>query len=165
MIDTSYFLESFLQKYRFSMVKNYIIGDVLDFGGNEGELGKFVSGEYTVVNYDHKPMENKMFDSIISLAVVEHIEVKEVFRIFRKFKKHLKPNGHIYLTTPTPESKPVLELLASIGFLEKENIDEHKHYWNSKDIYFLAKKTGFKIKEYSKFQYGFNQAALMVNNK
>ena len=165
MIDTSYILENFLQKYRFSMVKNYITGDVLDFGGNEGELCEFVSGEYTVVNYDHRPMKNKMFDSIISLAVVEHIEVKEVFEIFKKFKKHLKPNGHIYLTTPTPKSKPVLELLASIGFLEKENIDEHKHYWNSKDLYLLAKKTGFKIKEYSTFQYGFNQAALMVVNR
>lgn len=37
-------------------------------------------------------------------------------------------------------SKPVLEFLAWIGLLQKENIDEHKHYWTRKEIYELAKK-------------------------
>ena len=35
-------VEKFLQNYRFKIVKPYLNGDVLDFGGNKGELKKFV---------------------------------------------------------------------------------------------------------------------------
>ena len=52
MIDTSIILEKFLQAYRFKMVRPYLIGDVLDFGGNEGELKKMVKGSYLLVNQD-----------------------------------------------------------------------------------------------------------------
>ena len=161
MIDSSKYLENFLQKRRFSMVKNYLKGSVLDFGGNEGELKFFVKGEYTLVNYDHSPMKNKKFNNIISLAVIEHIEVTEVYAIFRKFKDCLLPDGRIFITTPTPPSKPLLEFLAWIGLLDKENIKEHKHYWNKKDIFELAEKTGFKVENYKRFQLGFNQFATM----
>lgn len=106
-------------------------------------------------------MENKNIDNIISLAVVEHIDVTVVYGIFKKFKNCLLPDGRIFITTPTPPSKPVLEFLARIGLLDKENIREHKHYWNRKDIMALAEKTGFKVDEYKKFQLGFNQFAVM----
>jgi 2-polyprenyl-3-methyl-5-hydroxy-6-metoxy-1,4-benzoquinol methylase len=142
------------------MVKNYLNGRVLDFGGNEGELKQHVKGEYLLVNYDHSPMQSKKFDSIILLAVVEHIDVPEVYNIFQKFKHCLLPDGHIFITTPTPPSKPMLEFLAWIGFLDKGNIEEHKHYWNKQDIFNLAEKTGFRVEKYGRFQLGFNQYAL-----
>ncbi len=160
MINTKNPFEKLLQNMRFSKAKPYIKGDVLDFGGNEGELKPFVEGEYTCVNYDHGPMEGKTFDSIISLAVIEHIDYEEVFKIFRKFQAKLRNDGTIFLTTPTPASKPLLEFLANIGILEKQNIEEHKHYWNKEEIFELAKKNGFKILKYKKFQLGMNQYAL-----
>ena len=157
MINTSIYLEKFLQEYRFKMVKNYLIGDVLDFGGNEGELKNLVNGKYLVVNYDHSVMENKNFDTIVALAVIEHINFEEVFFIFKKFRKILNKNGIIFLTTPTKMAKPVLEFLAFIRLVDKENIREHKHYWTKKEIYHLANESGFKVKKYKKFQLGFNQ--------
>lgn len=160
MIDTSHFLERYLQNYRFKMVKPYLVGDVIDFGGNEGELKKFVSGGYLVVNYDHSVMEGKKCDSIVSLAVIEHIEVEDVYKIFKKFKKILKEDGRIFITTPTKMAKPVLELWAFLGIVDRENIAEHKHYWSRRDIQRLAAKTGFVIKKYKKFQMGFNQFAV-----
>jgi len=69
MIDTSFYLEKYLQNNRFRMVKPYLGNDVLDFGGNEGELGKYVNGSYLVVNYDHSKMDNKTFDNIVNLSV------------------------------------------------------------------------------------------------
>ncbi|QNL21384.1 methyltransferase domain-containing protein [Hyphobacterium sp. CCMP332] len=161
MINTKNPFEKLLQNMRFSKAKRYIKGDVLDFGGNEGELKPFVKGEYTIVNYDHSPMEGKTFDSIISLAVIEHIDYDEVFKIFEKFQTKLRNGGTIFLTTPTPASKPLLELLANIGILEKQNIEEHKHYWNKKEITELAEKNGFEMIKYQKFQLGMNQYALM----
>ncbi len=144
------------------MVIPYLAGDVLDFGGSKGELKKFVRGEYTLVNYDHRAMEEKTFDTIVALAVIEHINIPEVYQIFKKFKERLRPDGKIILTTPTKFSRPILNLMTHIGLADKENIAEHKHYWNKKDIFDLAEKTGFTIKKYKKFQFGFNQLAIFI---
>jgi 2-polyprenyl-3-methyl-5-hydroxy-6-metoxy-1,4-benzoquinol methylase len=160
MINSSKWLEGIFQRFRFNKALKYLKGDILDFGGNEGELRKFVQGNYTLVNYDHSPMENKSFDTVVALAVVEHIEVDEVFRVFSLFKLKLKPNGNVFLTTPTPFARPVLELMASMNLLEKHNIEEHKHYWTKNEIFELARKNGFVVKEYKRFQLGFNQMAL-----
>jgi len=138
----------------------HLVGDVLDFGGNKGELKKFVRGEYTLVNYDHSAMEGKTFDTIVALAVIEHINIPEIYQIFKTFKEKLKPDGKIILTTPTKIAKPILNFMACIGLADKENIAEHKHYWTEKEIYDLAEKNGFAIIKYKKFQFGFNQLAI-----
>ncbi|MBU1146717.1 class I SAM-dependent methyltransferase [Patescibacteria group bacterium] len=160
MIDSRKPTEKLLQNRRFKIAIPYLAGDVLDFGGNEGELKKFVRGEYTLVNYDHSPMEGKTFDTIVALAVIEHINVSEVYEIFKKFKEKLRPSGKIILTTPTKTAKPILNFMVHLGLADKENIAEHKHYWTKKEILDLAEKTGFKIKRYKKFQLGFNQLAI-----
>jgi len=149
-----------LQNYRFKMVKPYLAGDVLDFGGNREELKKFVKGKYLAVNYDHSAMDNIYFDTIVSLAVIEHINVSDVFKIFKKFKIILNNGGKIFITTPTKMAKPVCDLMAFIGAIDKDNIAEHKHYWNKKEIYNLAEDGGFIVKKYKKFQMGFNQLAI-----
>lgn len=162
MINSSKLVEGYLQKNRFTKAVPFLKGDVLDFGGNNGELKKYVSGSYTLVNYDHSPMENKTFDTIVALAVIEHIPVADVFSIFRLLRSKLKPGGVLLLTTPTRVAKPLLELLAFLNVLDKQNIEEHKHYWSKKEIENLAQTNGFTIKEYQKFQFGFNQVALLT---
>lgn len=165
MINNRKLFEGLLQRLRFQKVKPLLQGDVLDFGGNEGELKPFVTGDYTVVNYDHSPMENKQFDTVVALAVIEHIEVDDVYDAFAEFRAKLKPEGVVFLTTPTPLAKPLLELMASMNLLEKHNIEEHKHYWTKNEIFQLAARNGFVVKKYKKFQLGFNQMALFgVNN-
>ena len=161
MIDSKKSLEKYLQQKRFETAKKWIVGDVLDFGGNDGELKPLVTGEYTIVNYDHGPMVGKSFDTIVTLAVVEHIPVEDVYKIFESFKKQLRPNGKIILTTPTPRSKPILEALASIHILDKQNIEEHEHYWSQEELQNLATRSGLEIVHYEKFQLGCNQFAVM----
>lgn len=162
MIDTrKNKLENFLQKYRFSMVKKFIEGDVLDFGGNEGELQSFVSGKYTIVNYDRRKMFDNTYDTIVLLAVIEHIEVSDVYKIFNEFKSILRQNGKIFLTTPTFFCLPILEGLSRIGLLSRKNILEHKHYWSRKDIFDLAEQNELKVVKYRKFQFGLNQYAVI----
>lgn len=165
MINTSIFLEKFLQNYRFDMVKEYLKGDVLDFGGNQGELKRFVKGRYVVVNYDHSALENNRFDTIVALAVIEHMSIDDVFYVFRKFEKILNRYGRIFLTTPTRIAQPVLEFLAFLGFVDRDNIKEHKHYWTKNEIKKLAQETGFTIEKYKKFQVGFNQIVILKLQK
>lgn len=162
MIDTNKVVEKFLQNCRFSKVKSILKGDVLDFGGNEGELKRYVKGSYTLVNYDYTPMKGKMFDTIVILAVIEHIDVEKVFDIFQNFYEHLNNGGRIILTTPTPRSKWLLELLADMDILDKQNILEHKHYWNKAEIINLALSAGLKVDVYYNFQLGMNQFAIFL---
>jgi 2-polyprenyl-3-methyl-5-hydroxy-6-metoxy-1,4-benzoquinol methylase len=163
MIDTKNYFEKMLQNMRFSKVKPYLRGDVLDFGGNEGELGTFVKGRYDVVNYDHSKLKKIKYDIIVSLAVFEHMEIADVYNIVKTFSQNnLKKGSVLFLTTPTPASKPVLEFLAAIGILQKSNIEEHKHYWNKKELYNLAETNGLTVKKYRKFQFGFNQYAIFI---
>jgi 2-polyprenyl-3-methyl-5-hydroxy-6-metoxy-1,4-benzoquinol methylase len=156
--------EKILQDYRFRMVKPFLKGDVLDFGGNDGELRKYVNGSYTIVNYDRSKMFDNKYDTIVLLAVIEHIDVSEVHKIFKEFSGLLNKSGNIFLTTPTLMCKPVLEVLSRIGILSRENILEHKHYWSKKDIQKLASDNGFKVLKYKKFQLGLNQMAVFCAN-
>ncbi len=165
MIDTSIFLERFLQRYRFRMAQPYLIGDVLDFGANDGELGKLVTGKYIIVNYDHSPLDGASVDSIVTLATIEHLYPKDVYAVFGKFKKCLKDGGRIFLTTPTKMAKPILETMALIGIVGKDNIEEHKHYWSKADIFALAEQTGFQVARYRKFQLGVNQLAVLEHRR
>ncbi len=164
MMNSSIFLEKFLQNYRFKTAKPYLIGDVLDFGGNDGELKKLVKGKYLVVNYNYSVMDKTHFDTIVILAVIEHLDFEEVFDIFLKFKKILNSNGRIFLTTPTKMARPILEFWARVGIVDKGNILEHRHYWTKNEIYCLARKTGFVVKRYKKFQIGFNQFAIFEHH-
>lgn len=161
MMNNSKLVEKILQYYRFNKAKPFLLGDVLDFGGNEGELKTLVKGRYLAVNYDHFVMVNAYFDTIVCLAVIEHMTVLEVYEIFYKFKNILNQGGRIILTTPTRIAKPMLELMALLGIIDKINLSEHKHYWNKKEIYTLAEKSGLIIKKYKKFQLGFNQLAIL----
>lgn len=157
MINTTLLLERFLQRYRFRVVKKYLRGDVLDFGGNNGELLPLVEGRYTLVNYDHAALDGLKVDTIVSLAVVEHLAVREVYEVFRKFSDILQQGGVVFVTTPTPAAKPILEILARVGLLDADNIAEHKHYWSKQELFMLASSSGFVVQKYRKFQLGLNQ--------
>lgn len=150
-------MEKFLQKYRFRAAEPYLVGDVLDFGGNEGELKQLVKGRYLAVNYDHSLMDGTRWNTIAILAVLEHMHTADAFVIFRKFKRILSGDGNIVLTTPSKIAKPVLEFMAMLGIVGRDSIKEHKHYWNKREIYVLAERTGFVVKKYKKIQLGFNQ--------
>jgi 2-polyprenyl-3-methyl-5-hydroxy-6-metoxy-1,4-benzoquinol methylase len=165
MMDSIKFVEKLLQYYRFKKIKPFLDGDILDFGGNRGELKKFVRGDYSAVNNDNFLMDNVNYDTIVCLAVIEHINPPKVHEVFCKFKNILNQNGKILITTPTREAKPILEFMAFVGFLDKNNLAEHKHYWCKKEIFVLAEKAGLFVKTYNKFQFGCNQLVILEHEK
>jgi len=154
-------LERLLQKMRFKMVLPYLQGDVLDFGGNKGELSAHVTGRYYNMNHDHSSLHTYRVDTIVMLAVLEHLDPATVPDLFRTFKNLLDPGGRLILTTPARIAKPVLNTLAFLHLLDKENIAEHQHYWNAADIRTLAHSCGFKVTRHTTFQLGFNQLAVL----
>lgn len=159
MIHKFSILDKFLQWYRFRKALPYLKGDVLDFGGNKGELGKFIKGggKYLVVDYDHTPLETSEVDTVVSLATIEHIYLHELVFVMRKLRNCLRPGGIMFITTPTPMAKPVLEFLARLRVIDKANIDEHKQYFNKDSLTGLAIFSGMMVLKYRRFQFGFNQ--------
>lgn len=161
MVNSRIFFENVLQRLRFSRVKKLLKGDVLDFGGNNGELGKYIKGNYTYVNYDHSLIIGQKYDTIVLLAVIEHLEVEEAYEIFHNFHDHLRKDGHIVITTPSRFSKYILEFLGWLNLLDKNNLSEHKHYWNQSDFEHLAARLKYKIDHFQYFQFGLNQLLIL----
>ncbi|MFA6518504.1 MAG: class I SAM-dependent methyltransferase [Candidatus Shapirobacteria bacterium] len=96
------------------------------------------------------------FNKVVMLAVLEHIDLDKVSDLFAQFRRVLKTGGFLVMTTPTPPSKPMLEFMAKIGLIDKAQIDDHKKYYERKDVVKLAKETGFKMVSYKLFQFGLN---------
>jgi len=88
------------------------------------------------------PIESSSVAATTSLAVLEHLDrpelhLGEVFRI-------LRPGGLLIMTTPTPRSKPVLELLAfRLHLIDAAEIRDHKHYYSEGELKTLLVRAGF----------------------
>lgn len=173
-------IDKLIAYLRSSRIKKYIDnGDrVLDFGcGNQGYFLRYIkeiidegigldcdvkSEIYENLTFIKFNFKNKLpdnigkFNKVVMLAVLEHIEVNNVDNLFNEFKKVLKDKGRIILTTPTPMSKPLLEILAKLGIINKGEIADHKKYYSKNDITELAHKNKLKLISYKLFQLGFN---------
>jgi len=183
------FIDKIVAKMRMGKVLPYINhGDVvLDFGcGNKSFLLSTVSSEirfgvgldYDVQNKKEKnieyikykfngklPFKDKYFDKIFLLAVLEHIEPNKINGLFLEFKRILKKNGFIILTTPTPKSKWLLELLAyKLHIISEREIRDHKKYYNKNDLLTLIRKIKLNFRDYKKFQLGLNSIVLIDNS-
>jgi len=111
---------------------------------------------------DRIPDFDKSYSKIVALAVIEHLESPVVARLFREFYRVLKPGGAVILTTPTPFGKAILEFLAfRLGVISKEEVSDHKKYYNKTDLQNLAKQYRFEVEKYYSFQFGGNSLCVM----
>jgi len=111
---------------------------------------------------DKFPFLDKSYDKVFALAVIEHIDISRVSKLFREFSRILKPGGKVILTTPTVLGKVILEFLAfRLGIISKEEVGDHKKYYQKKDLEILAKNYGFTVEKYQTFQLGGNSLCVM----
>lgn len=93
--------------------------------------------------------QDNAFDFVVCLAVLEHLDdwqngLEELKRVCSK---------GVIATTPSIYGKPVLDALAVLRLVNKEHIDDHKHYLTKNEI----EEHGFNHKY---FQFKLNQIAL-----
>jgi len=175
-------LESFLRKMRMNQVlpiiKKYPNSKLLDIGCGFNykfllEVEPYISEGYGIdlkvpelrngkiktkqikLN-DKLPYNGNSFDFVIMLAVLEHLD--QPIEIVKEIERILKPKGKLILTVPSRNSKPVLEFLAyKMKIVNEEEINDHKKYYNYKDLEKLFKKTDkLKIQEHKYFQFFMN---------
>ena len=174
-------LDKFISWYRLSVVVKYIKKNdvVLDLGcgvqhyllnsgkdkfklgyGLDYDVQDCQKGNIHLVNYKYQgslPLKEGFFDKVFLLAVLEHIEEKDVQALFFEFSRILRNNGRIIITTPTPRAKVVLEFLAfKLKVVTPEEVTDHKHYYTAKEIYDLANACGLKAAKTKLFQFGLN---------
>lgn len=176
-------LDSILRQLRINAVKKHITPNsvVCDIGcGAKGSFLKAISGNIAqgigidkrVDNYNNSklrfinndlgtslPLESSTIDYATIIAVIEHVDhpqeiLKEIYRI-------LKPGGKIILTTPSPSSKAVLEILAfKLHLISKELIEEHKYYFNKAELQKSLDDIGFKSINIKNFEFNYNILAI-----
>ena len=73
----------------------------------------------------HLPFEKDFFSVITMLAVVEHLDPASLTTLFGEARRVLRPGGCVILTTPSARADGLLRLLARLGLVSKEEIDEH----------------------------------------
>ena len=133
-----------------SRIKKGVGVDLFDASFSQKNL-KFIKADF---DNEKLPIEPKSIDRIIFLAVLEHLNNPE--KVTSEFYRALKPGGLVILTTPSPYAKPILETLAKLQILNKDEILDHKHYFSKSEIYNLFTRYKFKQEKLSYFQVGMN---------
>lgn len=115
---------------------------------------------YKKIDFENQklPLKSGSVDTVVLLAVIEH--VKNPTKLLSECNRVLQKGGSIILTTPSPESKHILNILSFVKLLYPKMINQHKNYFSLNDLKILLIKTNFQIKKANTFEWGFNCFAL-----
>ena len=108
------------------------------------------------------PFPDASFGCVTSLACIEHLEPASLPSLAREILRVLKPGGQAILTTPHAYANGPLQLLARLGMVSQEEIDEHKSLFFRRHIRDLLEQAGFATEKVQirGFQFGLNILAI-----
>jgi SAM-dependent methyltransferase len=93
-------------------------------------------------------LESERMDVVMLLSVLEHLAQTESVLEFAW--KILKPSGVLLINVPTWRGKSFLELSAfRLGLSPKVEMDDHKMYYDKRDLWPLLVRAGFKPSQIS----------------
>ena|SRR3989338_2180873 len=105
------------------------------------------------------PFPDQKFDVVFSTAVLEHLNDWDY--ALREMHRVLKKGGYLFLTTPAPSAKPVLEFLAyTLKLIDEKEIRDHKKYFSRKELKKLFSDLGYARIRVAPFQFGLNTIAV-----
>ena len=176
-------LSPFLRSRRIGAARPFLgQGRVLDIGCGTGTLANHVdSTRYLGVDQDEESIaiaknlfpahrfltiaefaqsqNEKQFERIIGLAVIEHVEDPQKWLAW--LRTFLKPGGQVVLTTPHPSVRWLHEFGARIGLFSGEGAREHRELINRRQMIQLAQTSGFRIRHFRRFLCGCNQLFIL----
>ena len=172
-------MSPWLRKKRLEASSSYMNGRVLDFGCGSGAMAEHVDADnYLGVEIDEisllqarsrfptyhfvseLPEQAEKFDSIISLAVIEHVSNPAEF--LRTLARHLNESdaSRLIVTTPHPSVDWVHHVGASFGLFSKHANEEHEDLLNRSKLENAGKQAGLILISYQRFLFGANQIAV-----
>lgn len=87
------------------------------------------------------PFPDRSFDAVTALAIIEHVE--NPTRMLREIRRVLKPGGRMLITTPAKSGKGLLEAMARLELISREEIFDHKRYYTHKSLALAIANAGF----------------------
>jgi SAM-dependent methyltransferase len=103
-------------------------------------------------------------DIVLCVNVLEHLW--EPRRALEGFRRVLRPGGVCFLNVPSWSGKVVLETLAfRMNLAPKAEMDDHKDYYDKKDLWRLVVASGFKPSNVMcrRHKFGLNTFAVCKN--
>jgi SAM-dependent methyltransferase len=83
------------------------------------------------------------FDAVLLISVLEHL--RDPLFVIEAVRSLLKPSGVLLINVPTWRGKPFLEFSAfRLGLSPKVEMDDHKMYYDKRDLWPLLVRAGFK---------------------
>ncbi|MHC1785085.1 MAG: class I SAM-dependent methyltransferase [Anaerolineaceae bacterium] len=169
----------FLRQQRMDHAKPFLIGEVLEIGCGIGKLCALIpSSRYVGVDSDPEviseaksmnpgyqfqtflpDIENK-FDTILMLAVIEHIQKPEEFILQLTERLRHSDNSSIVITTPAPFAGYIHTTGAFLGFFSKHASGEHQPLLSRNDLERISAKCNLYVSFYKRFLLGMNQIAV-----
>jgi SAM-dependent methyltransferase len=105
-------------------------------------LEKFTFHEGTIEETLPK-LEPERFDAILLISVLEHL--RDPLTVIESGRGLLKPSGVLLINVPTWLGKNFLEFSAfGLGLSPKVEMDDHKMYYDKRDLWPLLVRAGFK---------------------
>jgi len=100
-------------------------------------------------------LKNRNFNAIVMLAVLEHIQEKNLNTISKNCRSFLKTNGLVLITVPSKKVDLILKVLKKLGIVDAETL--HQHYgFDVKKVEEIFNPRYFKLLVKRKFQLGLN---------
>lgn len=169
----------FLRSRRIRAARPYIRGKVLDMGCGIGALASWVPADlYWGVDIDEPslalarrrhprhsfssswPAAKPDFDTVVSLAVMEHVPDPAMFLRELAARLSTNPDSRIVCTTPHPLVGRVHGMGAKIGLFSRHASEEHEDLLDKAMLFQLASEAALKPIAYKRFLLGANQLAV-----
>jgi SAM-dependent methyltransferase len=93
------------------------------------------------------PFEDSFFNIVTLLAVVEHLNPESMAQLLSEIYRVLRPGGRVILTTPAAWSNGLLHMMARVGLVSAEEINEHAYAYTLPIIGWYFGRAGFALEK------------------
>ncbi len=172
-------LSPWLRKKRFQAAMPFLRGRVLDFGCGSGAMAAVIDAEhYLGVEIDDAslrqaktdfpshsfvselPDASRKFDTIVSLAVIEHVDNPSEFLASLATHLDAAADSCLIVSTPHPAVDWVHDVGAALGLFSKHASEEHEDLLDRDKLEAAGSQAHLTLDSYQRFLFGANQIAV-----
>jgi SAM-dependent methyltransferase len=99
--------------------------------------------EYDLTTGRELPFAAEFFDVVTMLAVFEHLDRPILDHLLSEVHRILRGGGLYLMTTPAHWAEGLLKVLARLGMVSHEELDEHKATYTRPEVEAILVKAGF----------------------